>query len=248
MQIQQPSFFLKATSLIRSIVYYLIVGIVTLFISITSIITLLLPFKVRYRYIMAFCPIALFCARWICGIRYEIQGQKHLANEKVAVIISNHQSAWETFLFPAMFPPLAIIIKQSLLKIPFWGWSFASLEPIAINRHDGKKALLQILRQSKAAVAKGRWIVIYPEGTRSEPGQLATFKKGSGVLAASLHQPIFPIAHDAGKCWPKNSFIKYPGTIHVRIGKKIDTADKTHEQINTECYSWIKEQLQRFKN
>ncbi|ODN43000.1 lysophospholipid acyltransferase family protein [Piscirickettsia litoralis] len=248
MQQPKPSLFLKTTSLIRSIIYYIIVGIITVFISITSIITLPLPFKIRYNYIMAFCPIALLCARWICGIRCNIEGKEHLSGEKVAVIISNHQSAWETFLFPTIFPPLAIIIKKSLLKIPFWGWSFASLEPIAINRDDGKKAMLQILRQGKAAVDKGRWIVIYPEGTRSQPGEIAPFKKGSGILAASLHQPIFPIAHDAGKCWPKNSFIKYPGTVNVRIGNKIDTKNKKHDQINSECYEWIKEQLQSFKN
>ena len=141
-----------------------------------------------------------------------------------------------------ILPPQHWIAKRELLYMPFFGWGLALLETIAIDRRAGRHAMEQLVERSKIKLDQGRWIVIFPEGTRVNPGVKQRYKIGGAVLASQVDYPVLPIAHNAGEFWPKHSFIKYPGTITVRIGKPMNCKGRKPEEIMHEVETWIETQ------
>ena len=135
------------------------------------------------------------------------------------MVLSKHQSAWETVAFQVIFPPQVYVIKRELLWIPFFGWGLAMVSPIAIDRRAGMRALKQMLEQGKDRLARGFWVIVYPEGTRIAPGERGTYQTGGAAIASHAGAPVLPVAHNAGTCWRRNAFLKYPGTITVSIGQ-----------------------------
>jgi 1-acyl-sn-glycerol-3-phosphate acyltransferase len=159
------------------------------------------------------------------------------------VILSKHQSAWETIVFQQIFPPLSFVLKKNLLYIPFFGWGLALFSPIAIDRGAGREALKQIETQGKQRLKDGFWVLIFPEGTRMPPGESGNFQVGGAWLAGKAGVPVLPVAHNAGRFWPKNGFRKYPGEIVVRIGPPIQTAGRKATQVMAESEAWIKQAM-----
>ncbi len=178
-----------------------------------------------------------------CRLDYNVRGTQHLPDEP-SVVIANHQSAWETILFQKIFPAQSYLLKKELLWIPFFGWGLASNEPIAIDRGKKTQALQQLISQGKERLKKGRWIIIFPEGTRrpvSEPGD---FQVGGALIATKAQVPVVPVAHNAGVFWSKkNSFNKKPGTIEVIIGPPIKSKGRKPREVNAEARAWILEAL-----
>ncbi len=183
-------------------------------------------------------------AEIFCGIRYEVEGLEHIAPLKSAVVLSNHQSAWETIAFRYFLPPQTSLFKQSLLWIPFWGWAMATLKPIAINRNKQHTALRKLISHGTDALKQGLWVVVFPEGTRMPVGEMRDFNAGGAMLAQKSGAPVVPVAHDAGKCWPRYSFLKYPGTIKVKIGPCIESEGRKAAEINKEAEAWVRKTLQ----
>jgi 1-acyl-sn-glycerol-3-phosphate acyltransferase len=165
--------------------------------------------------------------------------------KKPSIVLSNHQSAWETLAFQQIFPPQVWVLKKELLHIPFFGWGLAMTSPIAINRSLGRTALKQIVRQGKDRLKKGLWIVIFPEGTRIDPGKKGKYGIGGAWLATNTGVPVVPVAHNAGILWGKNSFIKFPGTITVSIGEPIDPTGMKASELNTRVEEWIELEVAR---
>jgi len=153
--------------------------------------------------------------------------------------MSKHQSAWETVAFQVLLPPQVWVLKKSLLWIPFFGWGLAMMNPIAIDRRNGPRALKKMLEQGKSRVLDGWYIVIFPEGTRVAPDETGDYQIGGAWLARKLNVPIVPIAHNAGKVWPKNAFLKKPGMISVVVGPPIPTTSKDPNQLIDEVKDWI---------
>jgi 1-acyl-sn-glycerol-3-phosphate acyltransferase len=153
--------------------------------------------------------------------------------------MSKHQSAWETVAFQVLLPPQVWVLKKSLLWIPFFGWGLAMMNPIAIDRRNGPRALKKILEQGKSRVRDGWYIVIFPEGTRVAPDETGDYQIGGAWLARKLNVPIVPIAHNAGKVWSKNAFLKKPGMISVVVGPPISTTSKDPNQLIDEVKDWI---------
>lgn len=174
----------------------------------------------------------------ICGIRYEVEGLEKIPKEP-CIILCKHQSAWETLALQAVFPPQVWVMKRELLWIPFLGWGLASLRPIAIDRGAGRAALNQIIVQGTERLSSGACVVVFPEGTRIQCGYMGRFGIGGAKLASESGFPIVPVAHNAGKVWPKNGFTKYPGVIKLVIGDKIVTQDKTAADLNKQVYQWM---------
>jgi 1-acyl-sn-glycerol-3-phosphate acyltransferase len=160
------------------------------------------------------------------------------------VILSKHQSAWETLAFQQIFPPQVHVLKRELLWLPFFGWGLALMSPIPIDRGRGLSALRQIARRGKRRLEQGFWVVVFPEGTRVAPGRRRKYQMGGAWLAAHAGAPVVPVAHNAGRCWPRNSFLKYPGKVTVRIGPPIDSAGRDPGTINAEAEQWIETQQQ----
>jgi 1-acyl-sn-glycerol-3-phosphate acyltransferase len=223
---------------LRSLIFLLVKAVMTIPFSLLSVLIFPLPAMVRYRFISQWSRIVDWLARVIVGITYRVEGLENLPSEP-AVILSKHQSAWETIVFQQIFPPLSFVLKKNLLYIPFFGWGLALFSPIAIDRAAGREALKQIEAQGRARLKSGFWVLIFPEGTRVAPGEAGRFQVGGAFLAVKAGVPVVPVAHNAGRYWPKNGFLKYPGEIVVRIGKPISTAGRKAAQVLVESEHWI---------
>jgi len=178
---------------------------------------------------------------WLtCGIRYRVEGRENLPAGPV-VVLSKHQSAWETIAFTVIFPPHSWVLKQELLDIPVFGWMLKRFSPVAIDRSQPRKALRQLLEQGGRYLREGLWIVVFPEGTRVPPRIRGQYAAGGALLAARNRVPVVPVAHNAGDFWPARGFLKYPGTVQVRIGACIDTEGKDAAEINAAAEDWIEQ-------
>jgi 1-acyl-sn-glycerol-3-phosphate acyltransferase len=228
---------------LRSGLFALALLLVTPPYTLVALATAPLPRHARYRVISGWSKVMLWFLRVLCGIRWRIEGREHLPR-RPAVILSKHQSAWETLAFQSIFPPQAHVLKRELLWIPFFGWGLALMSPIAIDRARGTAALRQIARKGKERLAQGFWVVVFPEGTRVAPGEKRKYQLGGAWLAARAAAPVVPVAHNAGRVWPRNSFLKYPGRITVRIGPPIEPAGRDPKAINAEAEAWIEAQQQ----
>ena len=228
-------------TLLRSALFALALLLVTPPYAIVALLTCPLPRRVRYRIISGWSRLVVLMARALCGIRWRIEGGERLPRMP-AVILSKHQSAWETMAFQLIFPAQSYLLKRELLWIPFFGWGLALMSPIAIDRSRGLAALRQLVRRGKERLAQGFWVVVFPEGTRVAPGERRKYQLGGALLAEHSGAPVVPVAHNAGLVWPRNAFIKRPGTITVRIGPTIDSAGRDAATINALAEQWIEEQ------
>jgi 1-acyl-sn-glycerol-3-phosphate acyltransferase len=225
-------------TLLRSALFALALVVVTPPYALIALATFPLPRVARYRIISGWSRLVVRLARALCGIRWTVEGREHLP-AKPAVILAKHQSAWETLAFQEIFPPQVLVLKKELLWIPFFGWGLALMSPIAIDRANGRAALRDIARRGKERLAQGFWVVIFPEGTRVRVGEKRAYQQGGAWLAAQCGVPVVPVAHNAGRLWPRNAFLKRPGNVTVRIGPPIPTAGRDAKQISADAEAWI---------
>ncbi len=227
-----------------SAVIFLSSAIIATFVfAIIIMVCIVLPFDVRYKIGKSWADFVMKLAEWCFGLRYEVEGLENLKNIPAAVVLSNHQSAWETLAFRCFLPPQTSLFKQSLLWIPFWGWAMATLKPIAINRESKQAALRKLLKNGTEALNEGLWVIVFPEGTRKPVGEMGGFSAGGAMLAQKSGCPVIPIAHNAGLYWPRYSFVKYPGTIKVKIGPRIPSVGRKAADINKEAETWVAQAL-----
>jgi 1-acyl-sn-glycerol-3-phosphate acyltransferase len=225
-------------TLLRSALFALALVVVTPPYALIALATFPLPRVARYRIISGWSRLVVRLARALCGIRWTVEGREHLP-AKPAVILAKHQSAWETLAFQEIFPPQVLVLKKELLWIPFFGWGLALMSPIAIDRANGRAALRDIARRGRERLAQGFWVVIFPEGTRVRVGEKRAYQQGGAWLAAQCGVPVVPVAHNAGRLWPRNAFLKRPGNVTVRIGPPIPTAGRDAKQISADAEAWI---------
>jgi len=226
---------------LRSSLYALALIVLTPPYALLALATFPLPRHARYRIISGWSRAVVHLARWIVGIRWRVEGREHLPATP-SVILSKHQSAWETLAYQLIFPPQVWLLKRELLWIPFFGWGLALMSPIAIDRGRGVAALRALARRGRERLAQGFWVVVFPEGTRVKPGERGRFRIGGAWLAAESGAPVVPVAHNAGLYWPRNAFLKRPGTITVRIGPAIDPQGRSADEINALAQEWIEAQ------
>jgi 1-acyl-sn-glycerol-3-phosphate acyltransferase len=228
-------------TLLRSVLFAAALVLITPPYALLALATFPLPPMLRYRLISGWSRTVLFLARRLLQIDWKVEGHENLP-ACPAVILSKHQSAWETLAFQQIFPPQVHVLKRELLWIPFFGWGLALMSPIAIDRSRGFTALRNIARRGRERLDQGFWVVIFPEGTRVAPGEKRAYQLGGAWLAAASGAPIVPVAHNAGRVWPRNAFIKRPGTVTVRIGPPIDSRDRDPKMLNELVETWIEEQ------
>lgn len=231
-----------------AILFYLY-GIITVIVF-ASVILMLIPFTksiTRYRIGVVWCKMALWVLSRLCGVRYQIQGLENIPQAHTPLIVlGKHQSAWETIAYPAILPnELCFVFKRELLFLPFFGWALGSLGMIHINRGDREKAREAVAVQGKQCLAQGKWITMFPEGTRTPRGSIKPYRRGGVRLAMSTSTDILPIAQNSGLLWPRNTFVKKPGLITVSIGPIIKVANKTEDEIQNEVEAWIEGEMRR---
>lgn len=227
---------------IRSLLFYLGVLVITPIFSILAILLFPLNNVTRSRIASGWAYCTLFWLKLTCNLGVSVKGKEHIPNHP-SIILSKHQSAWETIALQTIFPPQIWVMKRELLMIPFLGWAFMALAAIPIDRSAGREALKKLVAHGKDRLSRGLWVVIFPEGTRTAPGQRAKYHIGGAWLASHTQSTVVPVAHNAGRYWRKNSFKKYPGTIQVVIGPPIETAGLKPDEVNQRVENWIEAEM-----
>jgi len=232
---------------LRSLVFELVRLVLTVVFAVISLLTFAFDPLTRYRIITIWSRLVIALARDVCGVEYRVIGRENLPTES-SIVLSKHQSAWETIAYQGILPPQVWVLKRELLLVPFFGWGLAMMSPIAIDRGSATRSLKQTLEQGKDRLAKGWWIVIFPEGTRIVPGRRGRYHLGGAWLACKTGAPVVPIAHNAGTLWRKNAFVKRPGTITVSIGPAIHPQGMTADTLNRKVEDWIETEVARLGN
>jgi 1-acyl-sn-glycerol-3-phosphate acyltransferase len=177
---------------------------------------LLAPRRVVVGWARAWIVFVLWWLRVTCGLTHRVIGLENLPAGPV-IIACKHQSSWETLAFTLLFSDIAIVLKRELLFIPIVGWAMARAGNIAVARGDGAAALRGLVKQARAAIADGRSIVIFPEGTRVAPGDQRPYQVGTAALYRQLGVPVVPMALNSGSFWGRRKWIKRPGVITLEV-------------------------------
>jgi 1-acyl-sn-glycerol-3-phosphate acyltransferase len=193
--------------------------------------------------------LAILGARYICGVRYQVQGMEHLpSQDRLApvILLSKHQSTWETFAYPVLMAhPLCYVFKRELLFVPFFGWAMARLDMIHIDRSKRSQAWTKVAEQGAKLMARGHWVIMFPEGTRTPRGSRGVYKTGGTRLAIATGVPVVPIAVSSARCWPRRSFVLRPGTIDISIGAPISSTERDADVLMREVENWIEAEMRR---
>lgn len=191
--------------------------------------------------------MSIYGLKWICGVRWRLTGLENLpVQQSKTILLSKHQSTWETLAYLALSPkPLCFVYKKELHAIPFFGWSMAAMRMIHIDRSQRAQAFKKVVKQGQRVMAQNRWVIMFPEGTRIPRGKIGKYKTGGTRLACETGAQIVPIAVNSSICWPKKSFIKYPGLIDVVIGKPIQSDGQTPDSLMQQVQTWIEAEMQR---
>lgn len=232
---------------LRSIVFLLGSILVLICVAITSLIFFFMPIKFRYAIISQWAKFNIWWLGVVVGLHYQIIGKENIPKQP-CVILSNHQSTWETFVFQVVFPQQVWVLKQSLLYIPIFGWGLALTAPIVINRAKKIQALKSIITQGINRLNRGLWVVIFPEGTRQGSG-IKHYQNGGAMMAQKAGVSILPVYHNAANYWKKGQFVKRAGVIKLVIGKLIIPQEqhiKTVKELSKQVENWAKEQEAKY--
>ncbi|HET7650965.1 MAG TPA: lysophospholipid acyltransferase family protein [Gammaproteobacteria bacterium] len=203
------------------------------------------PFGPRFGYRVAALWVRLnfWLLKHLVRLDYRIEGRENIPAQ-CAIAYWKHQSAWETLAMVVTFPPQAWVLKRELMRVPLLGQALLAFEPIAVDRGSGQAAVNQVVRVGKKRLLEEHlWVMIFPEGTRMPPGTTRRYGLSGALLADATGKPIIPVAHNAGDFWRRNAFMKYPGTIQVRIGKPVYANGRPPQEVNAEIQAWIENRM-----
>lgn len=225
-----------------SILFTVYLFVSVLFYGSAALLAALLPRRYCYAVAVAWAQAGLAILRICCGLKHTVAGEQNLP-EMPCVILMKHSSAWETLAQLTLFPTQTWVHKRELGWIPIFGWALRRLEGISIDRGAGRAAVEQVISQGRKRLSEGLWVVIFPEGTRVPPGQRKRYGLSGALLAVAAERPIVPVAHDAGRYWPRRGWLKREGTIQVVIGRPIATAGRDARDVIAEVENWIEQQV-----
>jgi len=231
----------------RSLIYTVLSFGTVPFFVIPAALLIPLPYRVRYAWLTLWAQMSIWLLKVVCNLRYEVHGRENIPPQG-SIIFCKHQSMWETMALQCVFPPQLWVVKRELMWVPFFGWALWMLESIPIDRSSGRKAVNQVVNHGCDRLKKGRWVVIYPEGTRVAPGVRQRYKMGGALLAEKSGYPVVPVAHNAGEFWSRRSFLKKPGCIQVIIGPAIDSRGKTAVEINQLAEDFIEGEMEKISH
>lgn len=231
-------------TILRSTLFLMVMVPFTMLCAFGCIVGLLISYDFRVRVCTVWCATCLATLERLCGLRGRILGQENLPQHAV-IVMSKHQSAWETIALQYLIPKQSWVVKRELLWLPFFGWGLWSLRPIALNRSKGVEASRQLLEKGVERLRAGSSIMLFPEGTRVAAGTRGKYKLGGARLACAAGVEVVPVAVNSGEFWPRNGFRKLPGTITMSIGKPISTVGKTPAEVTAEVENWIETEMSK---
>lgn len=233
--------------LLRSIIYFLTMVVsVVIFGLLIALLGGLLPGDFSDRMATRWGKVNLWLQHVICGLDYELRGAENLP-DGACIIMAKHQSTWETIgLRGILKPQQSWVLKQELMRLPIFGWALHFAKSIPIDRSAGRRAVIKVVEAGSARLAEGRYVVIFPEGTRTAPGERRKYGMGGAILAERSGVDVVPIAHNAGVFWRRRGVKKYPGTIHVVVGPAIPSRERKAADIMQDVESWIEARQKEF--
>lgn len=227
---------------LRSAAYAVCCGVFTVVFGLLMPLGRGLPFRYRYALAQAWVRLNLWLLRLICRLSFHVEGLEHLP-QQASIVLCKHQSEWETLALQVLFPPLVFVLKKEILRWPFFGWGMATLDPIAIDRSHKRNALRHVLSEGEERLRRGLWVVLFPEGTRVQPGARGAYNASGALLAERTGRLIVPVAHNAAELWGQKTYLKRPGVIQVRIGAPIDPRGRKANDINRQVEQWIEDRM-----
>ena len=223
-------------NLVRSALFALIFYVGTIFYVLVCLAALLIGRRAVRSVADAWARFHSACAAYLLGIRSRVEGQRPTAP---ALVAAKHQSMFETLELVTLLDTPAVVMKRELAEIPLWGRLARRYGIIPVDRAGGAKALRAMLKEAGEAIAEGRPIAIFPEGTRVAPGERPPLQPGFAGLYRALNLPVIPVALDSGRLWPRRGFVKKPGIVTMRFGdpippglKRDEIEARVHEAIN----------------
>ncbi|HEU4623549.1 MAG TPA: lysophospholipid acyltransferase family protein [Steroidobacteraceae bacterium] len=201
-----------------------------------------LPFPRRFVLARFWAAALLNVLKWTCRLDYVIEGRENLPPGN-HIALWKHSSSWETIAMAVVFPRQVWVLKRELLWIPIVGWGIRQLHAIAINRKSGGSAVNQVVDQGRQRLSEGDWVMVFPEGTRMAPGQTRKYGVSGALLARETGRYVVPVAHNAGRYWPRRGLLKRSGLIRVVIGPPIDPKGMDPREVNERAQAWIESTL-----
>ena len=230
----------KNMLLIRNLTYWFILS--TSLILLFPFMLLALPIQGgAHKMAQIWVRILNWSLKHIIGLKYRLIGAENIP-DRPSIICAKHQSGWETLALQEIFPPQVYVAKRELFKIPFFGWGLKLVKTIGIDRSNSREANKQLMEQGMARKNEGYWITIFPEGTRLPPGEKGRYKLGGARMAKMFEMDIVPVSLNSGEFWPKNAFLKHPGTITVVINPVIPHSSGSEAELMAECEKRIEAQ------
>jgi 1-acyl-sn-glycerol-3-phosphate acyltransferase len=236
---------------IRSILVlaWMVISIIPIGLSLVLCSLFLSDLKLWWWFAVPWLRGSIEGARILGGVKYRVHGEDNLpaADDMRRIILCpKHQSTWETFFFPSMTPhPLAYVFKKELLRIPIFGWCIGALGMVHIDRGKRSEAWSKVAEQGVELMDRGKWMIMFPEGTRTERGSKGNYKSGATRLAVATGAYVIPIAVTSGRCWPRRSFRLIPGVIDVSIGEPVSAVGREPGELMDEVERWIESEMRR---
>lgn len=224
--------------MLRSILYTALLFATVIPYSIVLLLVRPFGYRASYRIAVAWARLVTGLAGWLCGLHFVVEGTENIPAQS-SVVLMKHSSAYETIVQMLLFPDQCWVLKRELMWTPFFGWALAALHPIAIDRSAGRTAVGQVVEQGKDRLADGRWVMLFPEGTRMPAGQTRRYGISGTLLAQQTGRLLVPVAHNAGDYWPRRGLRKRPGTVRFCIGKPVDPAGREAREVNEEIQRWV---------
>jgi 1-acyl-sn-glycerol-3-phosphate acyltransferase len=228
----------------RSLLFLLILLVVTPPYTLCVLFFWPLPHHVRRQSVVPWVSFTIWLVKHVLGIPYRLLGAENIP-ARPCVVLCKHQSAWETLMLQEVFKDTVFVWRKEIKYLPFFGWALAVTPMIETDRSASKSALKRLVDQGRDRLANGYTVIIFPEGTRSQPGSKNRYKGGGALLAVQTGTPVVPVALNSGEFWGRNALFKTSGTVTVSVGPAIDPTGLTANEVLSRAETWIEAEMTR---
>jgi len=228
----------------RSLLFMLILLVVTPPYTLGVILCRPLPHHMRRQTVVPWVNFVIWLVKHVLGIPYRLLGAGNIPARAV-IVLAKHQSAWETFMLQEVFTDTVFVWRKEIKYLPFFGWALAAIPMIETDRNATRSSLTRLVDQGRDRLDKGYTVIIFPEGTRSQPGSKNRYKVGGAHLAVETGTPVVPVALNSGEFWGRNALFKRSGTVTVSIGPAIDPTGLTATEVTRLAEDWIEAEMRR---
>ncbi|MCF8198552.1 MAG: 1-acyl-sn-glycerol-3-phosphate acyltransferase [Sulfuritalea sp.] len=231
-------------AVLRSLLFLVILLVVTPPYTLGVILCRPLPHHMRRRSVVPWVNFTIWLVKHVLGIPYRLVGAENIPDH-ACIVLAKHQSAWETLMLQEVFKDTVFVWRKEIKYLPFFGWALASIPMIETDRTATKTTLKRLVEQGRDRLDNGYTVIIFPEGTRSQPGSKNRYKVGGAHLAVETNTQVIPVALNSGEFWGRNALFKRCGTVTVSVGPAIDPTGLSASEITQRVEAWIEAEMKR---